>query len=219
MVLRHRGADHGRNGSVCASTRSRSTGSTIRIPASAVLHTALDGPTGCGPPGRAAPESRQGGSSGPSILRPARMPSRPGGNASRRGLTDGRRRSVATGGHRDAPRRVDGVRDDREVFADELLRFAGVGAVSTVAYAGTFAALNPAWVPTWPTPWPSSPAAWGTRPPTGAWPDRPTADFDRRHRIATAAALTRSQPGLHHRCPGRHPRRGLDGHWCPNSVR
>ncbi len=33
--------------------------------------------------------------------------------------------------------------DDTEVFADELLRFAGVGAVSTVAYAATFAALEP----------------------------------------------------------------------------
>ncbi len=30
-----------------------------------------------------------------------------------------------------------------EVFADELLRFAGVGALSTVAYAGLFAALEP----------------------------------------------------------------------------
>jgi putative flippase GtrA len=30
-----------------------------------------------------------------------------------------------------------------QVFADELLRFAGVGAVSTVAYAGMFAALEP----------------------------------------------------------------------------
>ena len=32
---------------------------------------------------------------------------------------------------------------DTEVFADELLRFAGVGAVSTVTYAATFAALEP----------------------------------------------------------------------------
>jgi len=32
---------------------------------------------------------------------------------------------------------------DRPVFADELLRFAGVGAVSTLAYAGLFAALEP----------------------------------------------------------------------------
>ena len=32
----------------------------------------------------------------------------------------------------------------RPVFADELLRFAGVGAVSTVAYAALFAALEPA---------------------------------------------------------------------------
>jgi hypothetical protein len=32
---------------------------------------------------------------------------------------------------------------DTEVFADELLRFAGVGAISTVAYAGMFAALEP----------------------------------------------------------------------------
>jgi putative flippase GtrA len=29
------------------------------------------------------------------------------------------------------------------VFADELIRFAGIGAVSTVAYAGLFAALEP----------------------------------------------------------------------------
>jgi putative flippase GtrA len=33
---------------------------------------------------------------------------------------------------------------DQQVFADELLRFAGVGAVSTVAYAALFAALEPA---------------------------------------------------------------------------
>jgi putative flippase GtrA len=32
---------------------------------------------------------------------------------------------------------------DPEVFADELLRFAGVGAVSTLAYVGLFAALEP----------------------------------------------------------------------------
>jgi putative flippase GtrA len=32
---------------------------------------------------------------------------------------------------------------DQQVFADELLRFAGVGAVSTVAYAALFAALEP----------------------------------------------------------------------------
>jgi len=31
-----------------------------------------------------------------------------------------------------------------QVFADELLRFAGVGAVSTLAYVGLFAALEPA---------------------------------------------------------------------------
>ncbi len=36
-----------------------------------------------------------------------------------------------------------GAPGDSEVFADELLRFAGVGAVSTVAYAGAFAALEP----------------------------------------------------------------------------
>jgi len=36
-----------------------------------------------------------------------------------------------------------GNRGDTEVFADELLRFAGVGAISTVAHAATFAALEP----------------------------------------------------------------------------
>jgi hypothetical protein len=34
------------------------------------------------------------------------------------------------------------VARDREVFADELLRFAGVGAISTVAYVILFAALR-----------------------------------------------------------------------------
>jgi len=36
-----------------------------------------------------------------------------------------------------------GNRADNEVFADELLQFAGVGAISTVAHAATFAALEP----------------------------------------------------------------------------
>ena len=36
-----------------------------------------------------------------------------------------------------------GTTTDPEVFADELLRFAGVGVVSTLAYVGLFAALEP----------------------------------------------------------------------------
>jgi hypothetical protein len=37
----------------------------------------------------------------------------------------------------------DPVRSDAAVFSDELIRFAGVGAVSTLAYAALFAALEP----------------------------------------------------------------------------
>ncbi|HEY5109117.1 MAG TPA: hypothetical protein VII96_05850, partial [Acidimicrobiales bacterium] len=44
----------------------------------------------------------------------------------------------------DGPR-SDGPRSDGEVFADELLRFAGVGLVSTLAYVLMFALLEP-WI-------------------------------------------------------------------------
>jgi putative flippase GtrA len=47
----------------------------------------------------------------------------------------------------DHPAALAQVRHDgtgNEVFADELLRFAGVGALSTLAYAGLFAGLEPA---------------------------------------------------------------------------
>jgi hypothetical protein len=47
-----------------------------------------------------------------------------------------------------------------QVFADELLRFAGVGAVSTVAYLALFAALEPDLGPQ----------------PTGVWRERPASD-------------------------------------------
>ncbi|MGH9078636.1 MAG: glycosyltransferase [Acidimicrobiales bacterium] len=58
-------------------------------------------------------------------------------------------RSAAGPASHDVPRsdRALGARagsePGREVFADELLRFAGVGAVSTVIYVGLFAALRP----------------------------------------------------------------------------
>jgi putative flippase GtrA len=80
------------------------------------------------------------------VLRPARPPARPpaGEPASVPSDDDGPRVNAPV------PHRF-GSTGDRsgdgpvpQVFADELLRFAGVGAVSTLAYVGLFAALEPA---------------------------------------------------------------------------
>ncbi len=88
-----------------------------------------------------------------SILRPARLPASASTSGSGHRTRSGPKSETAVGGPSDlttigatrppsAGTRA-GTRADTEVFADELLRFAGVGAVSTVAYAGTFAALEP----------------------------------------------------------------------------
>ena len=72
----------------------------------------------------------------PSVLRPPRGLS----SAAPEGASE--RRSTLTAVDPTSTPPV-GVPADHELFADELLRFAGVGAVSTMAYAATFAALEP----------------------------------------------------------------------------
>ncbi len=98
-----------------------------------------------------------------------------------------------------------------EVFADDLLRFAGVGAVSTVAYVGTVRRprARPGQLPGQRRGHRRR-AAWATPPPTGAWPGPPAAAS-----TAGNAGWHRGRPagcqsGLHHRRPGRHPGRGPD---------
>ncbi len=75
------------------------------------------------------------------------------------------------------------------VFADELLRFAGVGAVSTVAYAALFAALEPGL-----GSYPANAVAIGLCSLGNTAAHRGMAGtahhgLDRRHRMVTAAAL------------------------------
>ena len=74
---------------------------------------------------------------------PGDHPARPGWETQR---APGVTRSSPTGRHRPtgAAAGAPATRaPDTQVFADELLRFAGVGVVSTVAYASLFAALEP----------------------------------------------------------------------------
>ncbi len=82
-------------------------------------------------PTRATPSSRVPNAR--SGRAPAELSLVPPGATSVGGVTAGPRGAVTDAGRPDHP----------TVFADELLRFAGVGAVSTLAYAALFAALEP----------------------------------------------------------------------------
>ena len=82
-------------------------------------------------PTRATPSSRVPNAR--SGRAPAELSLVPPGAPSVGGVTAGPRGAVTDAGRPDHP----------TVFADELLRFAGVGAVSTLAYAALFAALEP----------------------------------------------------------------------------
>ena len=155
-----------------------------------------DGPGGLDP-GRPAirpsPARRQ---TGPSSRRTVVGPDRPVGPAMARCRSPASRSTAGLG-----------PGCPGQVFADELLRFAGVGAVSTVGLRRTVRRPR-----TGPGRLPGQHrghracAAWATPPPTGAWP-APPASARPTPSAADRRRTVRRQPGLHHWGPGRHPGR------------
>ena len=155
----------------------------------AILPTALKDLRGVARLTGRRPKPRTESQPGQSIFRPARFPS--GSN------------SPAT---TDSPQICDGLstvttigstgpasaaaRGDTQVFADELLRFAGVGAVSTVAYAGTFAALQPSLGGYLANAVAIVACSLGNTAAHGGMAARPDVGSNHSHRMATAAALT-----------------------------
>ena len=101
-------------------------------------------------------------------------------------------------------RRTAGSPPPSAVFADELLRFAGVGAVSTVAYAALFATLAPGVGELRG----QHRGHRGVQPgqhrrPPGHGPDRPVYGRDRARRFGVAAGLVGVSLGRHHCRAGR----------------
>jgi hypothetical protein len=134
--------------------------------------------------------------SAPSILRAARAPSSPGASSTGSDSTNGvisaempgrPSNLTAIGTNRSTSI---GTRDDNEVFADELLRFAGVGAVSTAAYAATFAALQPSLGGYLANAVAIVTCSLGNTAAHRGMAGGPHSGFDRSHLVATAAALT-----------------------------
>ena len=129
MVLRHRGPGDRPAGRAAHPRGPGRLGRRPGLPGRRAPHRAQ------GPPGRLA-HARAG-------PRPSARPPSRSGRSARCGRKQLRSRCpgvTCIGTNRPA---AGTNRGDTEVFADELLRFAGVGAVSTVAYAATFAALEP----------------------------------------------------------------------------
>ncbi len=77
----------------------------------------------------------------------------------------------------------------QQVFADELLRFAGVGAVSTLAYAGLFAALEPSLGAYLSNTVAIGLCSLGNTAAHRGMADAARFGLDRRHRVLTAGAL------------------------------
>ncbi len=90
-----------------------------------------------------------------------------------------------------APRLVAGGATDvrQQVFADELLRFAGVGAVSTAAYAALFAALEPAVGSYAANAMAIALCSLGNTAAHRGMAGTERLGLDRRHRVLTAGAL------------------------------
>ena len=83
-----------------------------------------------------------------------------------------------------------GAPGDTEIFADELLRFAGVGAVSTAAHAAAFAALEPSLGGYLANAVAIIACSLGNTAAHRGMAGTPGIGLDRSHRVATAAALT-----------------------------
>jgi hypothetical protein len=75
------------------------------------------------------------------------------------------------------------------VFSDDLLRFAGVGAASTVAYAGLFATLEPALGSYWANTLAMGLCSLGNTAAHRGMSGTAQLGLDRRHRLLTAGAL------------------------------
>jgi putative flippase GtrA len=164
-----------------------------------VLHTALDDLRGVWRMLGRRPVSRVAPGPGPSMSRPVRTPS---SNATSGRVSGGRETGGSEAGGRSSagrsnltaigPSRTEptGVRGDTEVFADELLRFAGVGAISTVAYAGAFAALEPSLGGYLANAVAIIGCSMGNTAAHRGMAGNPGVGLDRSQRMATTAALT-----------------------------
>ena len=107
-----------------------------------------------------------------------------------------------------APLALDGA--PSQVFADELLRFAGVGAASTVAYAALFAALEPALGSYLANGVAIGLCSLGNTAAHRGMAGPARRGLDRRRASAHLHRPLRGQLGLYHGSTGRHPGPRLD---------